>query len=71
MYICVWRLHGRHDGAQPLLAVLQKNRSRASSRGPSSLAPMAPLSVTGKPVKPSFSLRESNSESVMVGGTQT
>ena len=47
-----------------------KSRSRLVT-SPRSFAPMRPLSVTGKPVKPSFSFKESNSAKLMVGGTQT
>mmetsp|Transcript_40794 Transcript_40794/g.88369 ORF Transcript_40794/g.88369 Transcript_40794/m.88369 type:complete len:241 (+) Transcript_40794:764-1486(+) len=47
-----------------------KSQSRLVTR-PRSLAPMRPLSVTGKPVKPKRFFNSSSSSKVMVGGTQT
>mmetsp|Transcript_89433 Transcript_89433/g.213653 ORF Transcript_89433/g.213653 Transcript_89433/m.213653 type:complete len:241 (-) Transcript_89433:215-937(-) len=47
-----------------------KSVSRLVTR-PKSLAPICPLSVTGKPVKPSLLFRLSSSSSVIVGATHT
>mmetsp|Transcript_46329 Transcript_46329/g.86522 ORF Transcript_46329/g.86522 Transcript_46329/m.86522 type:complete len:313 (+) Transcript_46329:551-1489(+) len=61
-------------GVMMALSRVWRSRTKSVSRfvtRPRSLAPVRPVSVTGKPVKPCFVFKVSNSANVIVGGTQT